>query len=58
MAGTTKMITAPTKTELRKLVQNFTGAARKIGWGVQLGWDPERVMKTEDGWEILVRVHS
>ena len=58
MAGMTEVVTAPTRTELQKQVQQWTKTARDAGMEIELGYDPDRVEKTEDGWAILIRAHS
>lgn len=53
MGGMFGDIEAETKTELRKLVQEW--ASRMKGMGledIRLGYDSERVVKTEDGYKI------
>lgn len=53
------VITASTKTELRKLVQQWIASAREGEFGyVEAGYDPERVRKTDDGYQIEVAVSS
>ena len=59
MAGTFTDITAPTKTELKKLVQQWIRDAKASGLeDIRLGWNSENVVKTEDGYKIQVWAHS
>ena len=59
MGGMFCDIDAPTKTELRKLVQQWARAMKDIGLeDIRLGYDPNKVEKTEDGYKIRVWAHS
>lgn len=60
MGGMFADITAPTKAELRKLVQEWTRESKAMGLeDIRLGWDSKRVGKTEDGeYKIQVWAHS
>lgn len=59
MAGFHVTIDAATKTELRKLVQDWARQMKAAGLeDIRLGWDSNRVTKTEDGWKITVWAHS
>ena len=58
MAGTSKNVVAPTKTELKKQAQAWTGALRRSGWDIVLGYDPERVVEVDGGYAIFLRAHS
>ena len=54
-----KQVTAPTRTELRKLVQQWLASAREQGFGyVEAGYKPANVRKTPDGYEIDVAVST
>lgn len=59
MGGMISDIEAPTKTELRKLVQQWRGQVRAMGLeDIRLDYDPERIEKTPDGYKIRVWAHS
>ncbi len=59
MGGASGYLEAPTKTELRKLVQEFTKSMKAAGLeDIRLGWDPARVVKTKDGYKIRIWAHS
>ena len=59
MGGMLGHIEAPTKTELRRLVQRWAAEMRDMGLeDIRLGWDTKRAVKTEDGYKIQVWAHS
>jgi predicted phosphatase len=59
VSGSIIKVCAGTKTELKKKVQETMKEARSMGLiGVHSGWDPERVVKTEKGYEITIWVHN
>ncbi len=59
MAGIFSTIEAPTKTELKNLVTQWERMAKDAGLeDIRLGYDPEKVEKTEDGYKIQVWAHS
>ena len=59
MGGSQKTLCARTKTELKKEVQKAINEAKSMGLtSVRRGWDPERAVKTENGYEITIWVHS
>ena len=59
MAGAMETLSAKTKAELRKKVTKWTAEAkRKNLTDIRLGWDPKRVVETEDGYQIEVWAHS
>ena len=59
MAGGFETIKAPTKTELKKRVKQWEKQARGMDLSdIRLGYDPERVVQTEDGYSIQVWAHS
>jgi len=59
MAGVITILSAKTKTELKKKVQEWIAEAKAHNLtDIRLGWDPKRVVKTEDGYQIQVWAHS
>lgn len=59
MGGALDTLKAKTKTELKRKVQNWIKEAREKGLeDIRQGWDPERIVKTKDGYEITVWAHS
>lgn len=59
MAGVTKVVTAKTKTALKKECQKWQRQAREAGMDIHLGYDDSRIQKTDDGeYAILLRAHS
>ena len=59
MAGVRQTIQAPTKTELRNLVREWQKRAKDSGISdIRLGYDPERVVKTDGGYSIEVWAHA
>ena len=59
MAGTRTTLSAKTKTELKKKVREWIAEAKAHNLtDIRLGWDPKRVVKTEDGYQIQVWAHS
>jgi len=59
MGGSQKIVSAKTKTELKKEAQRAISEGKSMGLtSVRLGWDPERVVKTKDGYQITIWVHS
>lgn len=59
MAGARDTLSARTKTELKKRVQEWIRDAKEAGLeDIRLGWDPDRVIQTDDGYSIQVWAHS
>lgn len=59
MGGTIETIRARTKTELKKKVQQWISEAKGAGLeDIRLGWDPKRVVKTDNGYQIEVWAHT
>jgi len=59
MAGAITTLSAKTKTELKRKVQEWiVGAKAHELTDIRLGWDPDRVVKTENGYQIEVWAHS
>lgn len=59
MGGASTTLTARTKTELKRKVQKWTSEAKARGLtDIRRGWDPDRVVKTDSGYEITVWAHS
>ena len=57
--GTTELLEADTKTELRKQAQSWARQVRGVGLEVVLGYDPDRIQQREDGkYVILMRAHT
>jgi hypothetical protein len=59
MGGTSETLRAKTETELKKKVEKWIIGAKASGLtDIRLGWDPDRVVKTKNGYEIGVWAHS
>lgn len=59
MGGSIATISARTKTELKKKVQEWIRGAKAAGLtDIRRGWDPDRIVKTENGYEIEVYAHT
>jgi hypothetical protein len=59
MAGAQKTLTAGTIEELEAEVERWYEEAEGAGLGdARLPWDPEAVIKTEDGYAFHVWAHS
>ena len=59
MGGTIHTLKAKTEAELKRKVQKWATSAKARGLtDIRRGWDPKRVVKTEDGYEIEVWAHS
>jgi hypothetical protein len=58
MAAMGETLKAKTKKELISLVAAFRKEAKKQGFTMQVDYDPARVKKTKDGFEISLRAHS
>jgi len=58
MGGTTCYIEAPTKTELRKSVQQWIRSMKDADWAIRADYAPDRVEKTKDGYRIRVSAHT
>jgi hypothetical protein len=56
MAAMGETLKAKTRNELRSLAAARSKQARRFT--IQLGYDPDRVKQTEDGYEIYMRAHS
>lgn len=57
MAAESSVLKAKTKMELRKQVTKWIKQAKRKRMTIQVGWNPEQVKQTEDGYEIYVRAH-
>lgn len=58
MAGFSTTVTAKTKTELRQLAKKWEQQAKGMGLDVDAEYDPARVVKTEEGYEISLHAHT
>jgi len=59
LSGTIITLNASTIDKLEKKVRKTIKEARPKGLiGVRQGWDPKRVVKTENGYEITIWVHN
>ena len=59
MGGVGQTIRAKTMAELKKAVEKHIKEAESMGLGpVQGGWDPKAVVKTKDGYETVVLLHT
>ena len=58
MAGTTVVLTARTKTELKRKAQEWQRDAREAGMDIHFAYEDDRVNKTEEGYTILLRAHT
>jgi len=59
VGGTITTLSAKTKTELKKKVQEWIAEANANNLtDIRRGWDPKRVVKTKDGYQIRVWAHS
>jgi hypothetical protein len=59
MGGNTDTLYANTIEELREKVKKWTNTAKSSGLiDIRLGWDRDRVEKTDDGYKIDVWAHT
>lgn len=59
MGGNTETIKAKTKAELQEKVEQWIAQAKRIGFTeIRQGWDPDKVFKTDKGYEITLLAHS
>ena len=58
MTGATTTIEARTKEDLEKKVKQWIAEAKRNDLRIRQGWDPRRVVKTENGYKITVWAHA
>jgi len=59
MGGSMGTVSARTKTELKRKAQQWIREAKSAGLNdIRRGWDPERVVKTDNGYEISLWAHT
>ena len=59
MAGANTVISAPTLEELKQKVEEwYAGAAANGLEDQRIPWDPEKALKTDQGYEFAVWAHS
>lgn len=58
MAAMGETLKAKTRKQLRSLAAAWIKQARRQRFTIQLGYDPDRVKQTKDGYEIYMRAHS
>ena len=56
--GTSTVIEAHTMEELEKRVKKWFKQLRKMELHESIGWHPNRVQTTDDGYAIFVRAHT
>jgi hypothetical protein len=59
MGGATAVITATTMEELKQKVEEwYAGAAANGLEGKRIPWDPDKALKTDEGYEFAVWAHT
>ena len=58
MASVGELLKAPSKSELAMLTTAWTKRYTEGRWMIQLGYSPDRVTRTEEGYEIYMEAKT